>query len=438
MAGWTQNADGTWSLPSDYQVAPPVDANGNPMNTSNPGGGGSIDPNTVSDPGLQPTNTPGTPDYDPTQPSLHQPIPTGGVPGLPPEPGSPGAVGGDLKNDLVTTQTDPGASGQSDNARIDALLKKYGSTDDPNYWYSLVAQHGGVDKTGADWLENRIMRGDGAAGVRNGTVQRFSDSGSTSGVNPQLASYLTNSPLLNPWTTPFNFTPFQSGPAFQQPTGGLNTDAQGNFVMPNDVTEQNDPGYKFRMQQGQQAIERSAAAKGTLLTGGTLKDLTDYQQGTASQEYGNVYQRALTDWQNNYNSALTNYQTKYNAGLSDWTTNYNAANQQYQQAYNIFSNNQANQYNRIANLAGLGQTAATQLGSQGLGYAGLNSGLITGGGNALAGGTIGSANSYINALGNIGNLYGQNTTLGGIYGNGSSQQPLNSSSYDNQRVSSNV
>lgn len=45
--------------------------------------------------------------------------------------------------------------------------------------------------------------------------------------------------------------------------------------------------YKFRLGQGQQAVERSAAAKGMTGSGNTLAALTDYGQGQASQEYGN-------------------------------------------------------------------------------------------------------------------------------------------------------
>ncbi len=52
-----------------------------------------------------------------------------------------------------------------------------------------------------------------------------------------------------------------------------------------------DPSYDWRFRQGQQAIERSAAARGTLLTGDTAKALTDYGQGAASQEFGNIFNR---------------------------------------------------------------------------------------------------------------------------------------------------
>ena len=52
-----------------------------------------------------------------------------------------------------------------------------------------------------------------------------------------------------------------------------------------------DPGYGFRFDEGQRAIERSAAARGMGLSGSILKELTRYGQGIASQEYGNVYSR---------------------------------------------------------------------------------------------------------------------------------------------------
>lgn len=116
------------------------------------------------------------------------------------------------------------------------------------------------------------------------------------------------------------------------PGGSLTKTWDQQFVAPTDVTEQNDPGYKFRLQQGQEALEGSAAARGNLFTGGTAKDLTNYEQGAASNEYSNVYGRAMT---------------------------------QYQMAYNQFQNDQANQFNRLSATAGGGQVAAANLGSSG-------------------------------------------------------------------------
>jgi hypothetical protein len=154
------------------------------------------------------------------------------------------------------------------------------------------------------------------------------------------------------------------------------------FQAPTDVTEQNDPGYQFRLQQGTQAVQNSAAASGDLLSGNTLAGLTQYGQNYASNEYQNVYNRAL---------------------------------QQYQQQYNIYQNNQANQWNRLASMAGIGQTAVNQLNSAGSTAAQNYGNTVIGSTNAIgqnlnnaaaatASGYVGSANAYGGALGSLGNL----------------------------------
>jgi hypothetical protein len=134
-----------------------------------------------------------------------------------------------------------------------------------------------------------------------------------------------------------------------------------------------DPAYQFDLQQGQQALERSAAARGSLMSGGTLKDLTNYAQGSASNEYQN--------------------------------------------AYNRFMNNQNTQYNRLASLAGTGQTAAGQIGQAGMnmatnvgniatGTAGAIGNLMTGSANAQAASQIASGNAWGSALSGIGSGLG--------------------------------
>lgn len=45
------------------------------------------------------------------------------------------------------------------------------------------------------------------------------------------------------------------------------------------------PGYQFQMDEGQKAIERSAAAQGGVLSGRTMKDLRRFSQGLADQTY---------------------------------------------------------------------------------------------------------------------------------------------------------
>jgi hypothetical protein len=56
---------------------------------------------------------------------------------------------------------------------------------------------------------------------------------------------------------------------------------------------QMDPGYAFRLAEGQKALERSAAARGGLLSGRTLKGTQRYGQELASQEFANAYERAM-------------------------------------------------------------------------------------------------------------------------------------------------
>ena len=149
------------------------------------------------------------------------------------------------------------------------------------------------------------------------------------------------------------------------------------FQAPTNVTEQNDPGYQFRLQQGQQAIERSAAARGGVLSGGTAKALTQYGQDYASNEYGNVYNRAFNE-----------YATRYNQ----------------------FEQNQSNKFNRYASIAGVGQTAANQIGTLGQQSAGNVGNILMSGaqqqGNALQNAAYQTASGYNAAAGQIGNIGG--------------------------------
>jgi hypothetical protein len=73
-----------------------------------------------------------------------------------------------------------------------------------------------------------------------------------------------------------------------------------------------DPGYAFRLQQGQEALTRAAAANGGVGGGGFAKDLNNYVQGSASQEYQNAFNRFETSTQNRF----ANVNAVANAGAS--------------------------------------------------------------------------------------------------------------------------
>jgi len=90
-----------------------------------------------------------------------------------------------------------------------------------------------------------------------------------------------------------------------------------------------DPGYQFRLQEGQQALERSAAARGSLRNSGTWKDILGWGQGLASQEYGNVYNRRFGEHQQGFAEALTEYDrataaalAEYGASADAWRMNF--------------------------------------------------------------------------------------------------------------------
>jgi hypothetical protein len=55
---------------------------------------------------------------------------------------------------------------------------------------------------------------------------------------------------------------------------------------------QQDPGYQFRLQQGQQGLDRQAAARGGRAGSRAMQDMASFNQGLASQEFGNAFQRA--------------------------------------------------------------------------------------------------------------------------------------------------
>jgi len=88
-----------------------------------------------------------------------------------------------------------------------------------------------------------------------------------------------------------------------------------------DVTK--DPGYQFRMDQGIEALDKSAAARGRLLSGAQQKGVTDYAQNVASQEYANAYAREANEKAKKYNmlSGLSSGGQASAAGQAQATSN---------------------------------------------------------------------------------------------------------------------
>jgi hypothetical protein len=127
---------------------------------------------------------------------------------------------------------------------------------------------------------------------------------------------------------------------------------------------QADPGYQFRQAEGQKGLERSAAARGGLLSGGAVREAMRFNSGLASQEYGN--------------------------------------------AFNRFQTNRTNKLNPLQSLMGAGQASSNTLGSAAQSY-GANAGnTMMQAGSARASGTMGAANAISSGIGQGWNMYQQN------------------------------
>ncbi|RMF00642.1 MAG: hypothetical protein D6773_11150 [Alphaproteobacteria bacterium] len=62
---------------------------------------------------------------------------------------------------------------------------------------------------------------------------------------------------------------------------------------------QESPGYRFRRDETLKALDRTAAARGNLLSGAQIKAGERYAGDLASQEYDNAFRRALATYQTN-------------------------------------------------------------------------------------------------------------------------------------------
>lgn len=105
-----------------------------------------------------------------------------------------------------------------------------------------------------------------------------------------------------------------------------------------------EPGYAFAADEGRRALEQSAAAKGVLRTGGTLKDILGWGNKFAEQNYGNAFDRQARSYQTRFDTAASkhgfNYQLakdKYAPNLLGWQTRTafgtNAAQRAWEQSW---------------------------------------------------------------------------------------------------------
>lgn len=130
-----------------------------------------------------------------------------------------------------------------------------------------------------------------------------------------------------PYRPTFNFprVPVFRAPQFRAPVFSYDE----RFVAPDATSIANDPGYQFRLSQGQKALEQSAAGRGVLRTGGTLKDILGYGQNFASQEYGNAFDRARQTFDTNYGVARDVFDRLYTGEKDMFDARYTGAKDEF-------------------------------------------------------------------------------------------------------------
>ena len=80
-----------------------------------------------------------------------------------------------------------------------------------------------------------------------------------------------------------------------RPQGGFSQQLATPFTFGAEDFEE-DPGRAFRLAEGERALNRAASARGTLVSGGQLRDLAEFNQGLASQEFDAARNRALQEF----------------------------------------------------------------------------------------------------------------------------------------------
>ena len=172
-----------------------------------------------------------------------------------------------------------------------------------------------------------------------------------------------------------------------------------------------DPGTAFRMSEGVKALDRSAASRGGLLSGATLKGVQRYGQDLGSQEYQNAFNRYTTGF--NANTGERNALFNRLSGVAG--TGQTAANQVGVQGANM-AGNVGNAY----------MTDAANQGNAGMAAAGMRNSSFSGAGNAL-GRLYGNYGQSQNAVGQqLSNQYG----YGNVYGAGGGGQTPTATNWD--------
>lgn len=151
------------------------------------------------------------------------------------------------------------------------------------------------------------------------------------------------------------------------PGQGLLQGFDEQFQAPTLEQAQQTPGYQFALNEGIGALDKSAAAKGNLFSGSQGKALEQYGQGLADQNYQQIYNNAMGEYQNRFNVFETNQGNEYNRLMGLTGVGQNAANAEGK-IYTDSGNSQASQINNAAAARASGYAGVGDAISGGLNY----------------------------------------------------------------------
>lgn len=259
---------------------------------------------------------------------------------------------------------------QSAQARSDSTIQRVGGN------LSLLKL---LNLMGIDTRQIPGIAGATGTSTNGGAVPQFSEQGSSSrfmggnAIDPETGNPIDGSAPIPQWYLNRQRLDLMPGTADEGGQSGImggGMDAGGGSDgLPADfgaLTKrftgadlENEPGFKFRLQEGMKALEHSQAARGGVMGGRAIKEAERYSQDYASGEYSKAYDRNNIDNTNEFNRYATL------SGFGNTATAQLTAGDR--QATQDIASNTINASNRAADARASGYASTTNALNQGIG-----------------------------------------------------------------------
>ncbi len=220
--------------------------------------------------------------------------------------------------------------------------------------------------------------------------------------------------------------------------GKIDNNVQQDFQFGRQQFDQyKDPGYDFRMEEGQRALERSNARGGKRNSGYNTRSLMELGQNLGSQEFGAARDRAFQDYQTGvdresqrYGRSAQDYgrrtgregelygrgrqqrldetlreNAQYGRNVDDYNRSRSTEQQQYGRSVDEYNRTYTDPMNRYSGLATMGQNTVVNAGSQRQDMANANAAGMAQSGRTDAAAEIAKGDAYAGAIGAMGGAY---------------------------------